>query len=127
MFKLNRAEKRLFHRVSVASGARLIVDEQEHKGTVVDISLNGLMIALDEHWQGPIGVTGVVQIDMPDNPSHHIMMHVEIARCSEKHLGCECISIDFQSAKRLKQLMIQSDCDETLLSREFSLLVEKYF
>lgn len=124
--QLKPIEKRQFHRVDLVCEVRLVIDDEEYWGTVIDMSLNGILITQSEAQKVSLGTHAIAHIKPADDSSQQIMMHVEIARKHNDHLGCECISIDFMSAKRLRLLMERNNANSQLLKREFAKLADHY-
>lgn len=126
MLQSEPLEKRRFHRVSVDCDVVLVINDHSYQGSLVDVSLKGLMIVFDKAWSFGIGANAIVQLISADLDDQKITMHVELVRINGRHMACECISVDFKSAKRLKQLMALKHSDPELLNREFSTLIDHF-
>ena len=115
-------ERRRFHRIATDKGVRLLHDGVPHQGTVLDISLRGLLLELDGDWRPQTGTRVEAGISLEgDTPG--IVMDGEVAHVDGRRLGLRCVSIELESASRLRRMVELNLQDDRLLERELTELV----
>jgi hypothetical protein len=94
----------------------------QHSGTVLDISLQGLLLESNGSWKPTIGtrVRAGVRLgeEMPE-----ISMDGEIAHIDGKRVGLRCVGIDLESASMLRRMVELNLGDGELLERDLSQLL----
>lgn len=90
--------------------------------TVVDVSLNGLLIQKPTGW---LGVNGdLYQVDLLLNDAELVIkMQAEVAHIDNGSVGFHCELIDLDSITHLKRLVELNLGDEALLHRELAALL----
>ena len=115
-------ERRRFHRIATDKPVSLSEGDMQHSGTVLDISLQGLLLESNGSWNPTIGarVRAGVQVgeDMPQ-----ISMDGEIAHVDGKRVGLRCVGIDLESASMLRRMVELNLGDGELLERDLSQLL----
>ncbi len=117
-------ERRRFHRilfdapttVSCASG-------ESYQTTLIDISLNGALIARPAGWEGETGDGGeVITITLDQENGIVIRMEAILVHVEDDLLGLECKHIDMDSITHLRRLVELNMGDAELLERELAAL-----
>ncbi|MCW9077838.1 MAG: PilZ domain-containing protein [Gammaproteobacteria bacterium] len=115
-------ERRRFHRIATDKPVRLRDGDMQHSGTVLDISLQGLLLESNGSWKPTIGtrVRAGVRLgeEMPE-----ISMDGEIAHIDGKRVGLRCVGIDLESASMLRRMVELNLGDGELLERDLSQLL----
>lgn len=115
-------ERRRFHRIATDKPVRLRIGDTHLSGTVLDISLRGLLLESDADWQPAIGTP--VQADiLLDEQMPGINMNGEIAHVDANRIGLRCVSIDLDSASMLRRMVELNLGDDELLERNLSQLI----
>ena len=115
-------ERRRFHRIATDKPVSVQVGDAFHTGTVLDISLQGLLLESAENWNPAIGtrVRAGIHLDA-DMPGIH--MDGEIAHIDGRRVGLRCVGIDLQSASMLRRMVELNLGDGELLERDLSQLI----
>ena len=117
-------ERRHFHRIATDKPVTVHADGGEYQGTLLDISLRGLLFEIQGDWRPPNGTRLAAQIRLDDNACCILMdgevMHVEGAR-----IGMHLDSIDLESASRLRRMVELNLADPDLLERELGELIAR--
>ncbi len=115
-------ERRRFHRIATDKPVSLRDGDMQLSGTVLDISLQGLLLESNGSWNPTIGtrVRAGVQLgeEMPE-----ISMDGEIAHIDGKRVGLRCVGIDLESASMLRRMVELNLGDGKLLERDLSQLL----
>jgi len=120
----NSDDRRRFSRIPFEANAHI----NSHKGEihlnchVIDISLNGILVAKPDTWLGKMAEKYTVDL-LLENAQLVIKMDVEVAHLDEQSVGFICKHIDLDSITHLKRLVELNLGDEGLLSRELSALI----
>ncbi|MDO8827159.1 PilZ domain-containing protein [Methylophaga sp.] len=118
-------ERRYFSRIPFAADAHVIAAHGDVylNCRVIDVSLNGLLIARPENWSG--NLTDVFNVDLLlDGAQIVIKMQAEVAHMDTQSIGFHCQLIDLDSITHLKRLVELNLADEGLLHRELSALLD---
>lgn len=118
-------ERRYFSRIPFAADAHIIAAHGDVylNCRVIDVSLNGLLIARPENWSG--NLTDVFNVDLLlDGAQIVIKMQAEVAHMDTQSIGFHCQLIDLDSITHLKRLVELNLADEGLLHRELSALLD---
>lgn len=115
-------ERRRFHRI--ATDKRVVVEHKHrhYEGTVLDISLRGLLLRTDDEWRPALGDTMRAKVHL-DEADCCIMLDGEVAHIEDRQVGVHCIGLDLDSAGRLRRLVELNLADPGLLERELQELV----
>lgn len=115
-------ERRHFHRIATDKRVVLTHNGTELQGTVLDISLHGLLFETDVAWNIDSGERVHAHVILGDE-SCCIDMQGEVAHVEAQRVGLKCTSIDLDSASNLRRLVELNLADETLLKRELAELI----
>lgn len=118
-------ERRYFSRIPFAANAHVIAPHGDVylNCTVIDISLNGLLIARPDNWSAKLA--DVFNVDLLlENAQIVIKMQAEVAHMDTQSIGFHCQLIDLDSITHLKRLVELNLADEGLLHRELSALLD---
>ena len=88
--------------------------------TLVDISLNGVLLVRPGDWAGQTGDSVRLSIQLGENTN--IRMKVQIAHHGPETIGLQCEEIDLESVSHLKRLVELNLGDQNLLERELAAL-----
>jgi hypothetical protein len=118
-------ERRRFNRVLFDAPAQVVTPRALHSATVVDLSLNGILLRRPEDWHAvpgegvivDLGLDGVAAIDGP-----RIRLHAEVAHIEPEVVGLRCRHIDIESLGHLRRLIELNLGDPALLERELAAL-----
>lgn len=113
-------EKRHNQRIQFDTPAKVHSGKQDWSGTVIDISLQGVLINTPTGWNGAIGDECTVSIQL--NGAVVIKMECKIAHVEKDHIGLHCEHIDIDSATHLRRLVELNLGNEDLLNRELAAL-----
>lgn len=116
------SEQRAFERLPLKKQARLMINDRGYEVTLVDISLNGARIDLNEAAQ-PEGSAGELFVELQDeSPFEQIRMQVSIAHRSDGHIGLKREDIGLQSLAALREIL-EDEYDDEQLQRDFDKLL----
>lgn len=115
-------ERRRFHRVATDKPVRVQDGDTQHSGTVLDISLRGLLLELDADWHPRIGTLVRAGV-LLDEEMPGISMDGEIAHVDGNRVGLRCVGIDLKSASMLRRMVELNLGDGELLERNLSQLL----
>lgn len=115
-------ERRRFHRIAFDAGTEISQGDQRWKVTLLDLSLQGLLVQRPEHWN--IATGEPVQVRIYLGFDVNVYMEAELAWEREGLLGLACRHIDLDSISHLRRLVELNLGDESLLERELTLLSE---
>ena len=118
-------DRRKFTRVDFKTGVTLRQDEEVFHTTLVDISLNGMLVENPTHYvldvESPIDASIILSDDA------EIQMSALIAHSNDKHLGFKCRSIDMDSIAHLRRLIELNINDDSAADRVLSELIELHY
>ncbi len=115
-------ERRRFDRIATDKAVSLRQGETLLSGTVLDISLRGLLLELQGDWQPEIGAPVKAEIHL-DQQADTIAMDGEIAHIEGRHIGMRCVGLDLDSASRLRRMVELNLQDDRLLERNLAQLL----
>jgi len=118
------AERRQFHRVPFAVSATVSDDSDRWRCQVVDISLKGILMELQEDW--PVKNSNVyrVLVHLGDNSEITICVdEATVAHIGQDKVGLRFSHMDIDSVAHLKRLMALNLGDSELLQRDLSALI----
>lgn len=114
-------EKRHFHRVGHDARVYLTGAGQTWLGKVLDLSLKGCLLELDQPHLIDPGLIYQLSIHLTDEI--HIDMDVRLAHQDDRHVGLHSVSIDSDSAGQLHRLIELNLGDSTLLERDIQAML----
>ncbi|MCG8429185.1 MAG: PilZ domain-containing protein [Chromatiales bacterium] len=114
-------ERRKFHRI-LFDAPVMINQQSELQSTVVDISLNGVLIQTIEEWQCKPGDAAEISIFLDAEQATTITMRVNVAHIDNGRVGLRCKDIDMESIAHLRRLVELNLGDAELLERELEAL-----
>ena len=117
------SEHRHFHRVNFDSMVEFKTDEVEHICELVDISINGALIAACSGATPQSGTPCQLTISLNDADENKIIMKGTVAHKIENRVGIHCESIDVNSMTHLRKLIEYNLGDVELVNRDFDSLV----
>lgn len=89
--------------------------------TLVDISLNGVLLMKPDDWTGQNGES--VRLNIQLGEGHiNIRMKVQITHQGPETIGLQCEEIDLESVSHLRRLVELNLGDQKLLERELNAL-----
>ena len=117
-------ERRRFHRILFDAPTTVSCTSGEnYQTTLIDISLNGALIARPEGWEGATGDGGeVITITLDQENGIVIRMEAVLVHVEDALLGLECKHIDMDSITHLRRLVELNMGDPELLERELAAL-----
>ena len=117
------SKNRHFHRVNFDSMVEFKTNEVEHVCELVDISINGALIAACSGATPQSGTLCQLTISLNDADENKIIMKGTIAHKIENRVGIHCESIDVNSMTHLRKLIEYNLGDVELVNRDFDSLV----
>ncbi|PJI48713.1 MAG: PilZ domain-containing protein [Pseudomonas sp.] len=115
-------ERRRFQRIAFDAGTEISQGDQRWKVTLLDLSLQGLLVQRPEHWNVVAGEPVQVRIYLGFDVN--VYMEADLAWEREGLLGFNCRHIDLDSISHLRRLVELNLGDESMLERELTLLSE---
>jgi hypothetical protein len=116
------SERRRFNRIATDKPLLVRAGEVRHIGSVLDISLHGLLFELRADWRPACG--SIVQASiMLDEQMPRINIDGEVAHVQEGRIGIRCVGMDLESASRLRRMVELNLADSKLLERDLAQLI----
>ena len=116
-------DRRLHARVAFHCPARLTLHGKTHPASVLDLSLKGALIELDDPADLPSGAECQLEVSLGTQPTTHIVMQSSVAHHVGRRSGLLCTSIDVDSVTHLRRLVELNLGNTELLERELSALI----
>jgi hypothetical protein len=116
-------ERRRFTRVPFASAARLEGPDGVHDVHVIDLSLNGVLVAPADGSALPDQANAAYRLRLTLSSSADISMDLRLAHIQLGYAGFVCERIDIDSLTHLRRLFELNLADPALLQRELNALV----
>ncbi|MBD9357192.1 PilZ domain-containing protein [Methylomonas albis] len=113
-------DKRRFHRIFYHAGAVLTGSGQTYPCKIVDLSLRGCLLDLEQSLSGPPDTLYSLKLDLSEEIS--ITMEVMATHAVDNRVGFKCVHIDIDSISRLRRLVELNLGDSELLERELAAL-----
>lgn len=113
-------DKRRFHRILYNANAILNVAGEPLDCTIIDLSLNGCLLRLEQPWADQ--ADHVCQLILPLSEQERIVMNLLISHVDEDKVGLCCTTIDIDSISNLRRLVELNLGDSSLLERELAAL-----
>ena len=115
-------ERRHFQRIASDKPAVLHTDDTEYPGTVLDMSLRGVLLQLADDISPADGAHVQVRI-MLDGEQHVIEMSGKIMHAAGRRIGVHCSALDLHNAGRLRRMVELNLDDNRLLERDLVELI----
>ncbi|PKO56632.1 MAG: hypothetical protein CVU28_02225 [Betaproteobacteria bacterium HGW-Betaproteobacteria-21] len=116
-------QRRHYSRIRFHGTARLLVADRQLPCTVLDLSLKGALIKLEEDLPDlAADEPCLLEISLQDD-AIIVRMEANLAHRSGHHAGLVCREIDLDSITHLRRLLELNLGDAELLNREFSALI----
>jgi len=116
------ADRRRFQRIAGDKPMLLRAWDCEHEGTVLDISLRGLLASVRDNWLPFVGQRVHVHVPL-DGERSFIDMYAEVTRFDDDCVGLRCVEMDVESARHLRRMVELNLGDPALLERELEQLL----
>jgi hypothetical protein len=116
-------DRRRFDRVATDKPVDLVDDSGEHAGIVVDISLRGALLEINDDWRPMLGDAVNARIALDDSDNCCIYAEGEVAHLEGNHVGLHCLIMDLDSASNLRRLVELNLADPELLERNLAELI----
>lgn len=116
-------ENRRSHRIQFDCLVKFEAAECRHVCELVDISLQGALIAACSGATPKAGTPCRIIINLDDENEHQIIMDGRVAHKMENRVGIHCDAIDVDSMAHLRKLMEYNLGDVELVNRDFNELV----
>lgn len=117
--------RRHFSRIPMDASLRLVCDEQEWSSHLLDISLQGALLASPDGYAHQVDRHCTLRITLGEN-GNEITMEGKIVHQHAHHLGFLCEHIDLESAGRLRRMIELNLGDDASLARELQELVNSH-
>ncbi|MCB1801005.1 MAG: PilZ domain-containing protein [Gammaproteobacteria bacterium] len=115
-------DRRRFDRIATDKPVVVTVDDNEYHGTVLDVSLHGMLLSLEGDWHPVAGMTVGAKLRLDDDQCC-IDMRGNVVHVKDGRLGLLCTSMDVESASRLKRMVELNLADPALLERNLTQLI----
>ena len=117
------SENRHTHRVAFDSFVEFTSTDCKHVCELIDISLQGALIAACSGATPEEGTPCTLKISLDDNSKNQIIMQGTVAHKIENRVGIYCDSIDVDSMAHLRKLVEYNLGDVELADRDLAALV----
>ncbi|WP_075188282.1 PilZ domain-containing protein [Teredinibacter haidensis] len=97
------AERRRYSRIDFNTSVQLTQGEQQTTASLLDISLNGLLVKTPQHYHIDVALPIFISVELADDAN--INMKTSLAHSSSDVLGFRCESIDIESIGHLRRLV----------------------
>lgn len=114
-------EKRFFTRIPFQGTVHMANTHGSWDTELMDISLNGALVAKPQDWQGSSTDHYMMELDLP-NSHVEIRMEVVIAHVEDDRIGLQCKHIDLDSITHLRRLVELNLGDSSSLTRQLAAL-----
>ena len=119
-------EHRHTHRVDFDSIVDFETSDSNYTCELVDISLQGALIAACSGATPEAGTPCKITITLDESKDHQIIMVGRVARKIENRVGIHCDSIDVDSMTHLRRLVEYNLGDVELVNRDLDTLVHDH-
>ncbi len=123
---LMTTEKRHYHRVAFKNDAILTGKDLQINCQVIDISIQGVLLAVSDRHSVPSDSQFELQIPL-DQGQESINMKLKLKNQRGNQIGLACYHIDLDSISHLRRLIELNLGDSTILERDFESLVKEGF
>lgn len=115
-------DKRRFKRIPFSSEVTISQGKDAWLTDLKDIAFKGALTSTPADWP-EITSPEPFTIDIALNEEHHIRFTATLAHREAETLGFHCENMDIDSATTLRRLVELNLGDQTLLEREFTMLI----
>ena len=116
------AERRRFDRIATDKPVVIHDGDTQHDGVVRDVSLQGMLFTLASDWRPPHGIHLHASVRL-DGELCCIDMEGEVAHIEGADIGLHCLSLDVESAAKLRRMVELNLVDSALLERNLQQLI----
>lgn len=117
----NVDDRRQFWRAVFHSPVRVTTHGGHYHAKLIDISLKGALLEVNEAWRGSRGEGCQLRLDLA--PGTTITMLATVMHIKGFHVGLRCDSIDLDSITHLRRLVELNAGDPQELERELATLI----
>jgi len=118
-----QTDRRRFDRVATDKPVVVVDSDGEHPGIVVDVSLRGALLELDNGWRPALGDAVNARIAIDESENCCIYAEGEVAHLDGNRIGLHCLIMDLDSASNLRRLVELNLADPELLERNLTELI----
>ena len=115
--------RRAFHRIFFEAPVAITGEDHSHTARLIDISLNGALVRINDNWKPEQGQTVMLKIALSGNPESIITMEATISHIRDNCVGVKREHIDVDSIGHLRRLVELNLGDSEMLHRELEHLV----
>ena len=112
-------ERRRFDRIATDKPLLVMDGGSAHRGYVRDVSLRGILFSLADSWRPQPGEHLRVRIEL-DGELCCIDAEGEVAHVEADQVGLHCLSVDVESAGKLRRMVELNLADPDLLERNLA-------
>lgn len=112
-------ERRRFDRIATDKPLLVMDGGSAHRGYVRDVSLRGILFSLADSWRPQPGEHLRVRIEL-DGELCCIDAEGEVAHVEADQVGLHCLSVDLESAGKLRRMVELNLADPDLLERNLA-------
>jgi hypothetical protein len=112
-------ERRRFDRIATDKPLLVMDGGSAHRGYVHDVSLRGMLFSLADSWRPSPGERLKVRIEL-DGELCCIDAEGEVAHVEAGQVGLHCLSVDVESAGKLRRMVELNLADPDLLERNLA-------
>ena len=112
-------ERRRFDRVATDKPLLVMDGGKAHRGYVHDVSLRGMLFSLVDSWRPSPGERLKVRIEL-DGELCCIDAEGEVAHVAADQVGLHCLSVDLESAGKLRRMVELNLGEPDLLERNLA-------
>ena len=116
-------ERRRFDRIATDKPLLVMYGDSAHRGHVHDVSLRGMLFTLADSWRPSPGDRVKVRIEL-DSELCCIDAEGEVAHVEADQVGLHCLSVDVESAGKLRRMVELNLADPNLLERNLAELAQ---
>lgn len=117
-------DRRRFHRIVTDKTVTVQLGDAVLHGIVRDISLRGLLITLDTDPPAQLAIGAAIRANVElGREVQQISCDGEVAHLAGRQIGMRCLSMNLDSAARLRRLVELNLADPALLERDLAELI----
>ena len=118
--------RRHYRRVAFHKGARLTLDGHDMPCEVIDLSLKGALIALEQDTANPGQAPCRLHLQLDDAQEAEIVMQARVAHDEGHTLGITWESIDLDSLTQLRRLLELNMGSGEAIERELAVMLDEH-
>jgi hypothetical protein len=115
-------DRRRFQRIATDKPVLVRSGDAQHAGSVLDISLRGLLFELHGDWRPGCGTLVQASVRL-DEQTPAIRMDGNVAHVQDGRIGIRCTGIDLESASMLRRMLELNLDDSAMLERDLAQLI----